>query len=329
MGHDPSVAASVLTGVDRLSHRRRSVRHWYHGSNDRHVTMDEPELLTRQFEGALPRLRAVAYAMLGSHSEADDAVEEACLRFDGADTSGVENLVGWLTPIVARVCLDRLRLRPSQHARPVGPHRPEPIVGVADDGDHEQRGPMTESVGSALVVVLDLLEPAERVAFVLHDIFAVSFHEIAPIVGRSPETARQLARRARRRVQHTSAVPASARALQREIVEALLAASRDGDFDAVLALLDPEVMLRADDTAVHIGAPRAIHGAAAVAIRSLRGARAAHLALVDGAAGLVWAPGGSPWMVFNFTLTDATVVAIDLLADPERIRQLDILVLDD
>jgi RNA polymerase sigma-70 factor, ECF subfamily len=267
--------------------------------------------------------------MLGSHAEADDTVQEAWLRFDDADTSGVETLVGWLTTIVARVCLDRPRSRPSQHERPVGPHRPEPIVGVGDDGDHEQQGLMAESVGSALAVMLDLLAPAEPIAFVLHDIFAVSFYEIAPIVRRSPDAARQLAGRARRRVQHMSAGPASARALQRETVEALLAASRDGDFDAVLALLDPDVMLRADDTAVHIGAPRATHGAAAVAIRSLRGARAAHLALVDGAAGLVWAPGGAPWMVFNFTLTDGTVVAIDLLADPERIRQLDIVILDD
>jgi RNA polymerase sigma-70 factor, ECF subfamily len=291
--------------------------------------MDETELLTRPFEAALPRLRAVAYALLGSHAEADDAVQEAWLRFDGADTTGVENLVGWLTTIVARVCLDRLHSRPSQHERPVGAHRPEPSVGVADDGDPEHQRLMAESVGSALVVVRDLLAPAERVAFVLHDIFAVSFYESAPIVRRSPDAARQLAGRARRRVQHTSAGPASARALQRETVEVLLAASRDGDFDAVLALLDPDVILRADDTAVRIGAPRAIHGAAAVAIRSLRGARAAHLALVDGDAGLVWAPGGSPWMVFNFTLTDGTVVAIDLLADPERIRQLDIVILDD
>jgi RNA polymerase sigma-70 factor, ECF subfamily len=290
--------------------------------------MDETELLTRRFEAALPRLRAVAYAMLGSQAEADDAAEEAWLRFDGADTSGVENLVGWLTAIVARVCLDRLGSCSSEHECPVGAHRTEPIVGV-DDGDPEHQGLMVESVGSALVVGLDLLAPGERVAFVLHDIFAVSFDEIAPIVGRSPEAARQLASRARRRVQRASAVPASARDRQREIVEALLAASRDGDFDAVLALLDPDVMLRADDTAVHIGAPRAIHGAAAVATRTLRAARAAHLALVDGAAGLVWAPGGSPWMVFTFTLTDGTVVAIDLLADPERIRQLDIVVLNE
>jgi hypothetical protein len=250
----------------------------------------------------------MAYAMLGSHVEADDAVQGTWLRFDRADTDGVENLVAWLTTIVARVCLDRLRSRRSQHEQSVGGHLPEPVVGVADDGDPEHQVLVAESVGSALMVGLDVLAPAERVAFVLHDIFAS---------------------RARRRVQRTTAVPVPDRTRQREIVEALLAASRDGDFDAWLALLDPDVMLRADDAAVQIGAERAIHGAAAVATRSLRGARAAQLALVDGAAGLVWAPGGSPWMVFNFTLTDGTVVAIDLVADPERIRQLVIVVLDD
>jgi RNA polymerase sigma factor (sigma-70 family) len=291
--------------------------------------MDETDLLTQRFEAARPRLRAVAYRMLGSHAEADDAIQETWLRFDRTDSSGVENLGGWLTTIVARVCLDRLRSRPSQHEQPAGAHLPEPIVGVADESDPEHQVLMVESVGSALMVVLDLLGPAERVAFVLHDIFAVPFDEVAPIVGRSPDAARQLASRARRRVRRSTAVPAADLTRQREVVEALLAASRDGDFDALLGLLDPDVTLRADDAAVQIGASRAIHGAAAVAARSLGAARGVQLALVDDAIGFVWAPGGSPRIVFEFTLTDGKIVAIDLVGDPERLRQLDVVILDD
>ncbi len=229
--------------------------------------MDEHDWLAERFEEHRPHLRAVAYRMLGSPSEADDAVQEAWLRLSRADTSGVENLGGWLTTVVARVCLDMLRSRTSRRRgrSPLDGHRdsrvPDPIVGRADGGDPEHEALLADSVGLALLVVLETLAPAERLAFVLHDMFAVPFDEIAPIVGRSPTAARQLASRARRRVQGAAPVPDADLARQREVVDAFLAASRGGDFEALLAVLDPDVVLRADTGAVPAGASREVRGA--------------------------------------------------------------------
>ena len=290
--------------------------------------MADANWVTDRFEASRTHLRAVAYRMLGSHTEADDAVQETWLRVDRADANGVENFTGWLTTIVARVCLDKLRSRRSWREAPVGAHLPEPIVGVADDIDPAHSALMADSVGSALLVVLDLLTPAERVAFVLHDIFAVPFDEIGQIVGRSPATARQLASRARRRVQDRSGHPDLDLTRQREVVDAFLAASRAGDFNALLALLDPEVVVRADDTAMRMGAPKVTRGAATVATWATRGGRAAQPALVDAAAGLVWAPGGRPRGVFCCTIRDGRIITIDLIADPEHMRHLDIALVD-
>ena len=291
--------------------------------------MDENEWLAERFEAHRTHLRAVAYRMLGSRSEADDAVQESWLRLSRSDTSVVENLGGWLTTVVARVCLDMLRSRRSRREEPEGAHVPEPIVSREGGTDPEQEALLADSVGLALLVVLDTLAPAERVAFVLHDLFAVPFDEIAPIVGRSPTAARQLASRARRRVQGAAAVPDADLTRKREVVDAFLAASRGGDFDALLAVLDPDVVLRADSAAVAAGASREVRGARAVAETFKGRARAAQPALVNGAAGAVWAPGGQPRVVFGFTITCAKIVAIDLLSDPAHLAQIDLVVLDE
>ena len=267
--------------------------------------MDEHEWLAERFEANRTHLRAVAYRMLGSLSEADDAVQEAWLRLSRSDTSGVENLGGWLTTVVARVCLDMLRSRKSRREEPLGAHVPDPIVSREDGIDPEHEALLADSVGLALLVVLETLAPAERLAFVLHDMFAVPFDEIAPIVGRSPTAARQLASRARRRVQGAATVPDADLTRQREVVDAFLAASRGGDFDALLAVLDPDVVLRADRAAVQAGASREVRGAAAVAKTFSGRARFAQPALVNGAVGAVWAPGGRPRVVFGFTITPA------------------------
>lgn len=267
--------------------------------------------------------------MLGSLSEADDAVQEAWLRLSHSDTSGVENLGGWLTTIVARVCLDMLRSRKSRREEPLGVHVPEPIVRREDGIDPEHEALLADSVGLALLVVLETLAPAERVAFVLHDMFDVPFDEIAPIVGRSPAAARQLASRARRRVQRAATGPKADLTRQREVVDAFLAASRGGDFDALLAVLDPDVVLRADRAAVQLGSSKEVRGAAAVAKTFSGRARFAQPALVNGAVGLVWAPGGQPRVVFGFTIARGKIVEIDLVADPDRLRQLDLAVLND
>ncbi|HZY29159.1 MAG TPA: sigma-70 family RNA polymerase sigma factor [Jiangellaceae bacterium] len=290
--------------------------------------MDEHVWLAERFEENRTHLRAVAYRMLGSLSEADDAVQESWLRLSRSDTSGVENLGGFLTTVVARVCLDMLRSRRSRREEPLDLHLPEPVVSGADGTDPEHQALLADSVGPALLVVLDTLAPAERLAFVLHDMFAVPFDQIAPIVGRSPDAARQLASRARRRV-HGATVPDADLTRQRTVVDAFLAASRDGDFDALLALLDPDVVLRADHAAVQVGASKEVHGAAAVAATFAGRARAARPALVNGVAGAVWAPGGRPRIVFDFTMSDGKIVAIELLADPERLRRLDLAVRDD
>jgi RNA polymerase sigma-70 factor, ECF subfamily len=291
--------------------------------------MDEHEWLAEQFEAYRTHLRAVAYRMLGSVNEVDDAVQESWLRLSRSDTSGIENLGGWLTTVVARVCLDMLRSSESRHEEPLDVHIPDSIESREDGIDPEHEALLADSVGLALLVVLNTLNPAERLAFVLHDLFAVPFDEIAPIVGRSPTATRQLASRARRRVQGAATDSDVDLTPQREVVNAFLAASRGGDFDALLAVLDPDVVLRADQAAVHAGASGEVHGALAVARQFSGRARAAKPALVNGAIGLVWATGGHPRVVFDFTITGGKIVAIDLLADPERLRKLDLTVFND
>jgi RNA polymerase sigma factor (sigma-70 family) len=293
--------------------------------------MDGHDGLAERFEEHRPHLRAVAYRMLGSLTEADDAVQEAWLRISRSETDVVENLGGWLTTVVARVCLNVLRARRSRREEPMGPRVPEPIARPLDGGDPEQDALLADSVGLALLVVLDTLGPAERVAFVLHDVFDVSFEEIAPIVGRSSAAARRLASRARRRVRRGTPGHDADLAGRRSVVDAFLAAARDGDFAALLALLDPEVVLRADDAAV--ARPRSrlskeVRGAAAVAKEFAGRARVARPALVNGSAGLAWAPGGRPLAVFNFTIAAGKIAAIDVIADPARVRQLDVVILD-
>src|SRR6185503_4122928 len=235
---------------------------------------------------------------LGSVSEADDAVQEAWLRLSRADAGDIDNLGAWLTTVVARVCLDMLRSRASRREEPLAPGLPEPVATDGNGLDPEHAAVVADSVGLAMLVVLDTLPPAERVAFVLHDMFAVPFDEIAPIVGRSSDATRQLASRARRRVQGASADPVADRARQQEVVRAFLAAARDGRFDALLALLDPDIVVRADPAAVRVGASEEVRGAEAVAGTFSGRARAARAALVGGAVGLVWMRQGQASMVF-------------------------------
>jgi RNA polymerase sigma factor (sigma-70 family) len=294
--------------------------------------MEDSDFLAERFEAHRAHLRAVAYRMLGSLSEADDAVQEAWLRVSRAGTGGVENLGGWLTTVVGRVCLDMLRTRKSRREEPLAAHLPDPVVSRVEGADPEQQALLADSVGLALLVVLQTLAPAERLAFVLHDMFAVPFEEIAPIVGRSPAAARQLASRARRRVQGAAPVPDTDLARQREVVDAFLAAARGGDFAALVAVLDPDVVLRADIGEAAAGGPREIRGATAVAEQAFtfqRFARFARPALVNGAAGVVTAPDGQPLSVMGFTIADGKIVEIDILADPVRLRELDLAVLDD
>jgi RNA polymerase sigma factor (sigma-70 family) len=297
--------------------------------------VDEHDFLAEQFEENRTHLRAVAYRMLGSISEADDALQEAWLRLSRSDTSGIQNPGGWLTTVVARVCLDMLRSRRSRREGPLGVHVPEPIVSRADGLDPEREALLADSVGLALLVVLETLSPAERLAFVLHDMFAVPFEEIAPLVGRSPTAARQLASRARRRVQGAAPSPDADLTRQREVVDAFLAASRAGDFDALLAVLDPDVVLRSDGGVGRAGLSREVRGAQAVAEQALtfsKFARSAHArpALVNGAAGVVsWSPDGQLFSVMGCTVRHGKIVEIDILADPARLRQLDLAVFDD
>jgi RNA polymerase sigma factor (sigma-70 family) len=288
--------------------------------------MNQDDWLADQFEANRAHLQAVAYRMLGSPTEADDAVQESWLRLSRTDTSGVENLRGWLTTVVARVCLDALRSRASRREQPLGTHEPEPAVSHQNRADPENEALLGDSVGLAMLVVLEALTPAERVAFVLHDMFAVPFDEIAPIVARSPTAARQLASRARRRVQGAAMVPDADLSTRRQIVDAFLAASRNGDFGALLELLDPDVVLRADQAAARMGASRELRGAALVAETFSGRARVAQPALVNGAPGAVWAPKGKPRVVFAFTFTQGKIIEIDVLADRERLRQLDLVV---
>ncbi|RKN10440.1 sigma-70 family RNA polymerase sigma factor [Streptomyces radicis] len=293
--------------------------------------MDENAWLTERFEEQRPRLRAVAYRMLGSASEADDAVQDAWLRLRRADTSGVENLAGWLTTVVARVCLNMLRTRRTRGEEPLETHGSEPRGGADEGADPEQEALLADSVGLALLVVLDTLSPAERLAFVLHDMFAVPFDEIASMLERTPAATRQLASRARRRVRGAAPVPEVDVARQRRVVEAFLAASRGGDFEALLAVLDPDVVLRADKEASATGTPVLVEGATNVA----RGASSpryrvsgAWPALVDGAVGLVIAPLGRLVAALRFTVVDDRITGIDVVAAPERLASVDLGVLD-
>ena len=291
--------------------------------------MDDATFLTDRFEAERPHLRAVAYRLLGSLGDADDAVQEAWLRLSRAEATEIENLGGWLTTVVARVCLDMLRSRTSRREEPLDTSAPEPIASRKDGMDPEREALLADSVGLALLVVLDRLAPAERLAFVLHDMFAVPFEEIAGIVGRSPDAARQLASRARRRVQGAPTAGADL-AQQREVVAAFLAALRGGDFEGLLAVLDPDVVVRADAVAVAAGGSREVHGArtwAQGAIAFSRGARFARPALVNGAVGVVVAPRGRLFRVLSFTIEGGKIVKVDVIADPERLQKLDLAVL--
>ncbi len=290
--------------------------------------MEEHNWLAEQFEAERPHLRAVAYRMLGSLIEADDAVQESWLHLSRSDTSNVENLGGWLTTVVARVCLDLLRARKSRREEPMETHDPELIMSRQDGTDPEQEALLADSVGLALLVVLDTLAPAERLAFVLHDLFDVPFDEIAPIVDRAPTAARQLASRARRRVRGATTVKDPNLTSQRAVVDAFLAASRNGDFDALLAVLDPDIVFRADRTAVSGGAPGEVSGALAVAKQFAGRARGAQPALVNGAVGLVVARRGRLFLVLGLTIRRGKIVGIDAVADPAHLHQLRLSVLD-
>jgi RNA polymerase sigma factor (sigma-70 family) len=287
--------------------------------------MNEHEWWAQQFEENRGHLRAVAYRILGSASEADDAVQEAWLRLSRSDAAAIENLGGWLTTVVARVCLDTLRLRSSRREEALDGGASGAALHSKGVSDPEQEALLADSVGLALLVVLDRLAPAERIAFVLHDMFDVSFDEIASIVGRSPAAARQLASRARRRVQGAGTPSPADLNRQRQVVDAFLTALRGGDFEGLLAVLDPEVVVRIDEAAARPGAPREIHGAeawakGAVAFAQLAGSL--QPMLVDGTVALVWAPGGRLSRVLRFTITNGKIVEADIIADPARLGEL-------
>ena len=292
--------------------------------------MDERTWLADRFEEHRTRLRALAYRMLGSLSEADDAVQEAWLRLSRSDADGIDNLGAWLTTVVGRVSLNMLRARRTRREEPVDVRVPEPIVDRADGTDPEHEALLADSVGLALLVVLETLAPAERLAFVLHDMFAVPFDEIAPILERSPEATRQLASRARRRVQGRPTVPDGDIDRQWEVVDAFLAAARDGDFDALIAVLDPDVVLRADLGPL-AGGSREVHGARAVANQAQTfGQIGLHirLALVNGVPGAVSTLDGRLFSVGALTIREGKIVEIDFLADPERLARLDLSALE-
>jgi RNA polymerase sigma-70 factor (ECF subfamily) len=289
--------------------------------------MDDQDWLADRFEANRAHLRGVAYRMLGSLTEADDAVQEAWLRLSRTDTSDVANLRAWLTTVVGRVCLNMLRSRGTRRESSLDTHLPDPIVSPEAGLDPEQEAVLGDSVGLALLVVLDSLTPAERVAFVLHDVFALPFEEIAPIVGRNPAAARQLASRARRRVQGAP-VPDVGLDGQWAVVDAFLAAARDGDFERLLAVLDPDVVVRSDWGVARTGATSLVRGARAVAEQAMsfrQFAETATRVLVNGIpGGVAWAPDGSPFAVLALTVRRGRIVAIDVLADTDRLRQLDL-----
>jgi len=287
--------------------------------------MDENEWLADRFEDHRAHLRAVAYRMLGSLTEADDAVQDTWLRLSRSGADGVENLGGWLTTIVVRVCLNMLRSRTTRREEALGVHLPDPVISPPGVLQPDEEAVLADSVGLALLVVLDTLSPAERLAFVLHDMFQLPFEEIAPMVGRSPTAARQLASRARRRVKGADIpAPDPDLARQRDVVDAFFLAARGGDLDALVALLDPDVVLRADFGVRRPAASRVVRGAAAVARQAVLGALPGadlHPALVNGAAGAVVTVGGRPFAVLGFTVAEAKILEIDAIADPDRVRR--------
>ena len=294
--------------------------------------MAESDWLAEGFERNRNRLRAVAYRMLGSLAEADDAVQEAWLRLSRSDPGGVDNLGAWLTTVVARICLNVLRSRNTRREEPLGVHMPDPILSRADGTNPEQEALLADSVGLALQVVLETLTPAERLAFVLHDMFDLPFDEIAPMVGRPPAAARQLASRARRRVRGAAIqVPDPDIGRQREVVDAFYAAARHGDLAALVAALDPDVVLRSDGGTAHPEVSVVLHGPEAVVEHGLKVHDSSALvrpALVNGAAGVVATVGGQPVAVIGFTVSRGKIVEIDVMADPERLRRLDLAILD-
>ena len=292
--------------------------------------MSEREYLAERFEENRDHLRGVAYRMLGSSSEVDDAVQEAWLRLSRADTAGIDNLGGWLTTVVARVCLDMLRSRKSRREEPFTPHAPEPVASGTSGSSPEHEALLADSVGLALLVVLDRLTPAERLAFVMHDMFGVPFEEIAPIVGSSVMAARQLASRARRRVRGGTAAPEPDLGRQREVVDAFLAALRGGDFEGLLAVLDPDLVVRAD-MPVRPGAPSEIRGAAVYAKQAVafgHMARLARPALVNGAVGIVMAPQGTLLRALRLTFANGKIAEIEVIADPARLAELDLSIVE-
>jgi RNA polymerase sigma factor (sigma-70 family) len=286
--------------------------------------MTEHEWLAEQFEEQRPHLNAVAYRILGSQAEADDAVQESWFRLTRSDVDSVDNLGGWLTTVVARVCLDMLRSRKSRREEPSGDEVPEIAASPADATDPEHQALLADSLGTALLAVLDTLGPAERIAFVLHDVFAVSFEEIGIVLGRSPNAAKQLASRARRRLQGHAPKPDADVARQRKVVDAFLAGSRSGDFEALLAVLDPDIVLLADGAAVQMGAAGEVRGAAAVAAVFSGRALEAQAAIVDGTAGVVWAPDGLPRVVWDLDIVDGKIARIDMLAEAQTLSELDL-----
>ena len=295
------------------------------------MTTSGTNWLAGRFEENRPHLRSVAYRILGSLAEADDAVQEAWLRLSRTDASAIDNLPGWLTTVVARVCLDHLRSRRSRREESLELRGPEPSLVRSVAIDPEQEALLADSVGLAVLVVLETLSPAERVAFVLHDMFALPFEEIGSIVGRSPVATRQLASRARRRLQGAPAVSVTELKRQREVVDAFLAALRAADFEALVAVLDPDVVVRIDPSAVPAGAATETRGArtwARGAIAFARLARFTRPALVDGAVGVIAAPGGRLFRVLRFAFKDDRIAQVHVVADPEQLRQLDLAVLD-
>ncbi|MGY5030215.1 RNA polymerase sigma factor SigJ [Streptomyces sp. 900116325] len=299
--------------------------------------MDENEFLAERFEENRTRLKAVAYRMLGSQTEADDAVQEAWIRLSRSDDRQIENLSGWLTTVVGRVCLDMLRSRRSRREEPLetqrtGADAPEPVLGPQSGSDPEHQALVADSVGLALLVVLETLDPAERLAFVLHDMFAVPFDEIGRIVDRTPAAARQLASRARRRVQGVERVPDPDLARKREVVDAFLAAARGGDFEALVAVLDPDVVARSDGGAGGVGAPSVVRGAASVARQAIMFApfaQSSRMALVDGAPAVISIRDGQRFSVMRFTIERGRVVELYVVNDPARLPELDLTVLGD
>jgi RNA polymerase sigma factor (sigma-70 family) len=288
--------------------------------------MDENQWLAERFDEQRAHLRAVAYRMLGSLAEADDAVQDTWVRVSRAGTDGVENLGGWMTTVLARVCLNVLRARRAHREEVAGVHVPDPVVSPEGVLGPDEEAELADSVGLALLVVLDTMKPAERLAFVLHDMFGLPFEEIAGLVGRSPAAARQLASRARRRVEGADLRPPDADlARQREVVDAFFAAARGGDFDALVAVLDPDVVLRADFGDWRPGESRVLRGAETVAGQAISFAlpRAeVHAALVNGAAGVVVTVGGRPFSVMGFTVVGGRIVEIDAISGPERVRRI-------